>query len=301
MKKIICLLSLLLTLAFLAGCFSGGSSNERPGSGGAAAPNEGKEDEPTATEYTVEELSVYKGESKIYGKLYVPKNSEGKFPAVVLSHSAFLTEKSLRSYAAAFASRGYLAYAFDFCGGSSSGKSDGNVKDMTIFTEVDDLKAVLSAIRLRDDANQEEIYLFGTSQGGLVSALVAAEREEDVAGMILLYPAFNIAEQAKKYSSIVDFMGDLLPVGRAYIDTLLDYDPYEHIGDFEKEVLIIHGTADNEVAVSYSEKAAETYAHCTLEKIEGAGHGFNADNFSFGANRDEEVWRYIDEYLNLKQ
>ena len=40
----------------------------------------------------------------------------------------------------------------------------------------------------------EELFLFGGSQGGFISAYVAGTRQEEIAGLILLYPAFNLQE-----------------------------------------------------------------------------------------------------------
>ena len=44
--------------------------------------------------------------------------------------------------------------------------------------------------------------------------------------------------------------------------------------DYTGNALIVHGTADNIVPVSYSERAADTMKAAALLKIEGAGHGF---------------------------
>lgn len=88
--------------------------------------------------------------------------------------------------------RGYIAYAFDFCGACSKSRSDGSTDNMTLFSEIEDLKAVLSTVCAMDNVDADQIYLFGTSQGGLVTALAAEECEAIVKGEILLYPAFNI-------------------------------------------------------------------------------------------------------------
>ena len=43
---------------------------------------------------------------------------------------------------------------------------------------------------------------------------------------------------------------------------------------YRNPVLIIHGTDDPVVPLSYSERAAETYENAELKIIKGAGHGF---------------------------
>ncbi len=243
-------------------------------------------------EIKIEELYTHNNNLKIYGKLYIPSIKKEKYPLVILSHSAFLTNSSLKSYAYQFAKRGFLAYAFDFCGGSSSSKSDGNMKKMTIFTEVNDLKAVINDLKNRNNVDQNNILLFGTSQGGLVSSLVANDYNDIINKLILLYPAFNIPDQAKNYSST-----PFNPFGDDFINTLINYDPFEHIDNFKKDVIIFHGTNDTTVDISYSIKASEIYSSCSLIKIDNAGHGFNNDNFSFVGNYDNIVWENLDTFL----
>ena len=243
-------------------------------------------------EIKIEELYTHNNNLKIYGQLYIPSIKKEKYPLVILSHSAFLTNSSLKSYAYQFAKRGFLAYAFDFCGGSSSSKSDGDMKKMTIFTEVNDLKAVINDLKNRNNVDQNNILLFGTSQGGLVSSLVANDYNDIINKLILLYPAFNIPDQAKNYSST-----PFNPFGDDFINTLINYDPFEHIDNFKKDVIIFHGTNDTTVDISYSIKASEIYSSCSLIKIDNAGHGFNNDNFSFIGNYDNIVWENLDTFL----
>lgn len=261
-----------------------------------------EEDEPKTTTddelaYTVNEVYSTRDGLKIYGKLYVPKESEGKMPAVVLSHSANLNADSMNLYAAGFAERGFIAYAFDFCGSSSKSRSDGR-DDMTLFSEIEDLKAALSTVSSMDNVDKDHIYLFGTSQGGLVTALAAEDCESAVAGEILLYPAFNIpdlVDMASGWGGLSGIFGG--GYSQAFSDTLKDYDVYAHIGNFSKKVLIIHGSSDFIVNKSYSKRAAERYGDCTLKIIDGAGHGFNKENYSLGGSYDDKVWEFIDEYL----
>lgn len=259
-----------------------------------SACSKGDEIPPEELSYTVEEVYSSRGELSIYGKLYTPKEAEGKLPAVILSHSANLNADSMNLYAAAFADRGFIAYAFDFCGGSSKSRSDGDTDDMTLFSEIEDLKAVITTVRAMDNVDRDNIYLFGTSQGGLVTALTAEDCGSTIKGEILLYPAFNIPDIIKQFSG----MGSLGGYSQAFSDTLKDYDVYSHIGNFGGNVLIIHGSSDFIVNKSYSEQAATYYKNCTLKIIDGAGHGFNSENYSMGGNYDGEVWQYIDVYLN---
>lgn len=283
----------MFPLCFFVGCNSVPDTD----SGGDEITDDSGDstDSDEKSSFSIVEMHVQNGENDIYGKLYIPNNAEGKMPSVVLSHSANLNADSMNAYATGFAERGYVAYAFDFCGGSSKSRSTGNTDDMTLFTEISDLKAAVKSVAALSYVDSDNIYVFGSSQGGLVTALAAEELTTYVKGEILLYPAFNIPDIIAKFSGFLSLgMGGY---GEAFTETLKDYDPYEHIGGFEGNVLIIHGTNDFIVSTSYSEKAEKLYKNCTLKKIQGAGHGFNSENMSINGDHDEEVWEYIDEYF----
>lgn len=294
MKKRVSLAFALTFLFALTGCSDSADRKDENGS---------------QPDYRVEQLSSLRDGLTIHGEVYVP-DSEGEKPAVILSHSAGLTHTSLNSYCAGFAERGYVAYAFDFCGGSADSESDGDPLDMTIFTEVEDLKAVMKTVKELPYVDESRVFLFGTSQGGLVSALTANDCPDDVRGLMLLYPGFNIAELTQSTYADQE-IPDQLPSfdgsvnGKAFAETLMEFDVYEHIGGYRGNVLILHGSNDFIVKPSYSERAAEVYESCELHVINGATHGFNSESFGkygsllgpFLGNYDDEAWEYLDEFL----
>lgn len=274
-------------LLFVAVICSCGNDDDVP----PAVEEGGVEDSPVEAVLDSAEFCCKRDGLNIYGLMYSRVSPGEKAPAVILSHSSSLTHAAMRDYARQIADRGMVAYCFDFCGGSSDSKSDGSTDDMTVFTEVDDLKAVLAAVRALDSVDADSVYLLGSSQGGLVSALVAEECASDVCGLILFYPAFNIPDLISKYGNMMGQMGD-----NEFISSLRGYDVWSHIGSYGKPVTIIHGSADMIVPVSYSEKAAELYPDARLYIIDGANHGFNAANLGSmgsmmggGVNYDAEV------------
>ncbi len=253
--------------------------------------------------------------NKIYGMMYHYAGGSQQVPAVILSHSSSLTHAAMSGYALAIAKMGYAAYCFDFCGGSDQSLSDGKTDDMTVFTEVEDLRAVVATVRAQSYVDPSRIYLLGSSQGGLVSALLADECPEDFAGMVLFYPAFNIPEMVKMFSSwgnwgdwgnLGDFgnFGGMMSMSEGYINSIKNFDVWSHIGKFDKPVCFIHGTKDIIVPISNSEKAVSLYPSATLHRIEGANHGFNAANLgSMGsmmgaaADYDSIVVPIVEEFL----
>ena len=259
----------------------------------------------TGTELTVDSVEVWseRDGNRIFGMMYYNSTVSEKQPAVILSHSSSLTHEAMKGYASAIAKMGFAAYCFDFCGGSDKSKSDGKTDEMTVFTEVEDLRAVVKTVKSLDYVDSSNVCLLGSSQGGLVSALLADECPDDFAGMILFYPAFNIPEMVKMFSGFGDF-GGMMSMSEAYINSIKDFDVWSHIGKFSKPVCIIHGTADMIVPISNSEKAVGLYPSATLNKIEGANHGFNAANLGrmgsmMGASADYDsvVLPIVESYL----
>lgn len=234
-------------------------------------------------EYMTEELYAERGSNQLYGVVYIPQNAGQRMPAVIFSHGFGGNYQVGTQYAEALAAKGYVVYCFDFCGGSPGSRSDGSTLEMSIFTEQADLEAVIAMIQSLDYVDSDNLFLMGTSQGGAVSAITAAAHQEEIKGAILLYPAFCLVDRTQERFSSVEDIPDTyfslwMTVGRAYAENLLDYDIYEAISTYEKDVLILHGDADSIVPLSYSEKALEVFSSAQLEVFPGAGHGFHGED-----------------------
>lgn len=246
-------------------------------------------------QYITVEQNAYRDGYQIYGILYLPKIENEKMPAVIYSHGFAGSHEYGEQYARELAKKGYVVYCFDFCGGSPQSQSDGSSLDMSIFTEQQDLEAVLKMVQDLEFVDESSIYLLGTSQGGVVSALTAAANPDAIKGLILLYPAFVLVDNANELFDDVDDIPDTyyhlwMRVERTYFENLIDYDVYSEISSYGKNVLILHGDADSIVPLSYSQKALEVYPSSNLYVIEGAGHGFYNEEF-------DEAMKYINDYL----
>ena len=103
----------------------------------------------TGTELTVDSVEVWseRDGNRIFGMMYYNSTASEKQPAVILSHSSSLTHEAMKGYASAIAKMGFAAYCFDFCGGSDKSKSDGKTDEMTVFAEVEDLRAVVKTVK----------------------------------------------------------------------------------------------------------------------------------------------------------
>lgn len=250
---------------------------------------------PLAYEYETQELYAKRDENRIYGVVYVPQNAGEKMPAVIFSHGFGGNYQVGTQYAEALAAKGYVVYCFDFCGGSPGSRSDGSTLEMSIFTEQADLEAVIGMVQELPYVDNDNIFLMGTSMGGAVSAITAAAHEDEIQGAILLYPAFILVDNANEQFESVEDIPDTyhlmwMTVGHVFAEDLLDYDIYEAISAYKKDVLMIHGDADSIVPLSYSEKAVEAYDSARLEVLPGAGHGF------YGSDAEQAV-DWMQEYL----
>ena len=304
--------TVIVLMGFIAAAMGFAACSSDDNNGSMPPENEETTDSvQTGTELVVDSAEVWseRDGNRIFGMMYYNSASSKKQPAVILSHSSSLTHEAMSGYALAIAKMGYAAYCFDFCGGSDKSKSDGKTDEMTVFTEVEDLRSVVKTVKSQANVEPSQVYLLGSSQGGLVSALLADECPDDFAGMILFYPAFNIPEMVSKFSGFGNWgdfgdFGGMMSMSEAYINSIKDFDVWSHIGKFSKPVCIIHGTADMIVPISNSEKAVGLYPSATLNKIEGANHGFNAANLgSMGsmmgasANYDSVVLPIVESFL----
>lgn len=262
----------------------------------AAFPLEIQAAGPAEYEYETQEMYARRGENQIYGVLYIPQNAGETMPAIIYSHGFGGSHRSGTQYAEAMAAKGYVVYCFDFCGGSPGSQSDGSTLEMSLFTEQADLEAVIEMIQGLDYVDSSNLFLMGTSQGGAVSAITAAKHVEEIRGLVLLYPAFVLADNANERYQSPEEIPDTqffmwMDVGRAYFEPLLGYDIYADIEAYDKDVLILHGDEDSIVPLSYSERAAEVYPSAQLEVLQGAGHGFSGENAQTAINLMTEYFQ----------
>lgn len=221
-----------------------------------------------AYDYLQQEIELENQGQRIYGVAYIPDTEENQVPLVICAHGLGGSYRSNAAYAQQLASRGIAAYCFDFRGGGGFG-SDGDTTEMSVMTEVSDLEAVMEAASEWDFVDKNKI--------------------------VLMYPAFLVHDAVREqFDSLEDvpdrFHFNWITAGRIYAEDMWDYDVYEEIGNYTEKVLLMHGTADGIVPISYSDRAAEVYEDVEYYIIDGAGHGFNGNAF-------DEAVRHIFDYL----
>ncbi|HOK43035.1 MAG TPA: alpha/beta hydrolase [Thermoclostridium caenicola] len=224
------------------------------------------------------------------GMLHVPDHVSGKVPLVCMFHGFtgtrvephFIFVRLSRQLEKA----GIASVRFDFGG---SGESDGDFRDMTLLTELEDAKAILDYARTLPFADAERIGVMGFSMGGTVASLLAGDRKEDVAALCLWAPAGNMGErilQDKKPEEIQAFrsrgwwdIGGLI-LGVDFLETALKLDVFQRSAPYDKRVLLVHGDKDQTVPLAVSERYLELYgSQADLHIVSGADHIFNRNDW----------------------
>lgn len=248
--------------------------------------------------YSVYELCFNSIGNNIYGQLYLPNTIEEKVPLAVICHGFCGSYKDSANYAEYCAKEGIAAYVFDFCGGAIDSASDGNIEDMSIITEKNDLERIILGFDFYDFIDKDKMFLIGESQGGTVAAIYASRSIKKIAGMVLLYPAFNIPDDARRlYNDRTGIPNNPevlgVTVGRKYYEDAIDMDIHMETIGFQNPVLIIHGDRDNVVPISYSQEATTMYNDAKLITINGSDHGFYGDDLKEAARQSVEFIKMI--------
>lgn len=210
----------------------------------------------------------------------------GKYPAIIMSHGYNGSCRDWLEEGRFFASKGFVAVSHDFCGGSSHSLSEGRTDEMTLTSEVENLRKVFEYVSGMEDVDSSRIFLHGASQGGMISGLLAEKLGSKIRAMVLYFPAFCIFDDwTKKYDSpedaeeIIPFWG--MNLGKAFVKDVHGRNVFSEIGKYPGKVLIFHGTEDATVPIDYSRKASKKYRDCRLVEIPGEGHGFSKETTAF--------------------
>lgn len=250
-------------------------------------------------------------DQNIYGEFYYPADfDETKtYPVVIMSHgfcSSHEQQFEIADWPQLLAQNGYVSYIYDFCGGAPYSYSDGNFEDMSVVTEIRDLNCVIDFVKGQSFTDTENLFLMGSSQGGLVSALTAPDRNDDIKGMILMYPAFcipdNMRAQYPDRDEIQD--GDTvqalgMDMKSQYVTDVYDMNVMEDIAGFDGDVLIVHGIGD--VLVPYTDSVlavegpyAESSSELYLINGENTEHGFDTFHDDTKVKAHDVVLDYLD-------
>ncbi len=217
-------------------------------------------------------------------------------PAAVFCHGFGGRAEDFEGAAAFLARNGVVACCFTFCGSSPAAEEGLSTREMTLWTEREDLLAVLAHLRADARVDGERLFLCGASQGGMVSALAACAGA--VRGMVLLYPAFCIPDDWRRAFPRAEDVPDVhtlwgVELGRPFFETAKKIDVFAEACRFAGPVLLLHGDADAVVPVSYSRRAAEIFPQAVLAEFAGEGHGFSP---TYAEKADQMLLAFVQKY-----
>ncbi|MBR2801592.1 MAG: alpha/beta fold hydrolase [Erysipelotrichaceae bacterium] len=245
-------------------------------------------------------MSIQKKELRLAGGRIAAtlfEKEEGRGPLVICSHELGVGRMFTFPYARALAQNGYRALTFDFCGGSPDSESEGKTTEMSVLTEIQDLKDVITDTCIREELDPSKIILLGCSQGAVVSALTSLQMKPKA--LILLYPALHLSEHNRemffrKEEIPEEFhIFDWVTLGRKYALDIWDLDVFQEIARISVPTLLLHGDADPVVPLAYAQKASQTIPDVEYHVIPQGGHGF------FG-EAQEKARTYILDFLQEK-
>jgi pimeloyl-ACP methyl ester carboxylesterase len=218
------------------------------------------------------------------GMEHIPQGK--KLPAVILYHGFTGTKlephRIFLKISRALEEKGIASFRFDFLG---SGESDGNFEEMTVLNELAEARTIFDYVKGHPKIDENSISLLGLSMGGLVASLLAGELKEEIEKLILMAPAGTMGRLAEEYSGSAPYIPDLDAydlggnvVGRNFVEELSTIDVWKKAAEYQKKVLLIHGTNDEtvpfEVSSLYITNCYQDNA--IFHPIEGAGHTFNS-------------------------
>ena len=232
--------------------------------------------------YTVKEYDFDSNGKDIYARAFVP-DVEGRVPIVIFSHGLGANARHEEEVQKTLAKAGIAVFSLEFAGGSSSSSpmSEGLTTEMSVLTEVQNLKDAIRIASGMEYADPQKIYLMGSSQGGLVTALTAEELT-NIQGLFLFYPAFSLPDDIRSSFPKLDEVPETFnllgtKIGKIYITDIYDMDAYANLDKLAIPVHIYHGKDDNIVPLTASQKAMKRLKDARLTTLDDTGHALTPE------------------------
>jgi pimeloyl-ACP methyl ester carboxylesterase len=223
-----------------------------------------------------ERITFHNGrKQKLVGVLHRPAIKPNA--AAILCHGMESSKESEKIVALSrqLAARGILALRFDFAG---SGESEGKFEEMTYSGEVEDLRAAYDCVL---EHKPKKIGVFGSSMGGTVALLFAAQ-EKNVAALATLAAPVHpekfsakilTPEEARQWRTRGYIIYHDKRLNVSLLDDMERLDVPKAARKISCPALVIHGDKDDTVPVA---EGRELFAALAGPKrlcvIKGSGH-----------------------------
>ncbi len=209
------------------------------------------------------------------GFLDLPENAE----AIVVFLHGFTGNKTehaghFRNFSRLLSKNGIASMRMDYHG---NGESDGEFYDFRFDWAVEE--AYLMLEEARKIKGIKKVYLLGFSLGGAIASIVA--NDKDVDKLVLWSPAGSMVEHAdlfyKNHKHLENGNAYMAGFELSYkfVETIHQYDMFQGVKNFTKEVCICHGEKDLSVDINLSRRYNKEYKNSELHEIPSAGHGYD--------------------------
>jgi alpha/beta superfamily hydrolase len=221
------------------------------------------------------------GQGNLAAYLFMPE-SDCRYVLIVCHGFRGAKENSGRifSFAPRVNKLGLGVLAFDFSG---SGASDGDFANMSLSSQVSDLRRAIDYI---DSNYNQQVILLGRSFGGSTVLAAAGDDNEKVAGCIFwstpvklyetftdIVEAFTCLKAGEKLEIKDEF--DSFSLKSSFVEDFARHNMEKYLQKIAPyPVLVIHGAADEVVDPANALYIYENTQHTELHIISGADHRF---------------------------
>jgi uncharacterized protein len=215
----------------------------------------------------IERFSVTSKGLNIVAIVTLPEEGQWPVPCVMLSHGLVSSKESSKyiMLANVLANHGIASCRLDFHG---CGESEGDIRETTLTTRIDNLQKVVAWARSRAEINPERIGLLGSSFGSATSLAVAA-RDSRIACASFWATPYVLDNKEDASVDGIEFQ-------TALFEDFAQYDLLKEARTVSRG-LVIHG--DRDEVVPWTEGKA-IYENLREPKqfvlIEGGDHTFSA-------------------------
>lgn len=213
------------------------------------------------------------------GNVRMP-DGEGPFPTIIFLHGFTVwktgPQRLYEEFVRDAVTAGYCVIRYDFYG---CGESDGDFCEMTIGSEMNETCAIYQWAKEQSYVDPDKVVLGGHSMGALIAALVAPKLQPAAffGWATAVSMLFQAGQRTRTMNGPTERGWDIdgLELSREFMEEAAAMDFLAMSKGYEKPVLLIHGSADQDIPMECSLSLKAVYGDCcTLDIVPGANHRF---------------------------
>ncbi|MCL6442715.1 MAG: alpha/beta fold hydrolase [Alicyclobacillus sp.] len=233
---------------------------------------------------------------RLAGTIHIPDgshpNAGQRHPVVIICHGFIgnrigVNRLFVRS-ARELANAGFIVVRFDYGG---CGESPGDYGATTLDELISQTLAVIEDVASLPYVDSANITLLGHSLGGAV-ALLSANRHSSISSLVLWAPVANPLREITEitgsevyHQALANGSADYLSyqLQSRFFSSLNAYRPLSEAGEFEGDVLILHGSLDHEISPENTFMFDKVFrmrltGSCKKVIVENGDHVFSSDS-----------------------